>query len=81
MKKIKKLFLLVACMFGLSGISPVLVPFSIGEDHNLNAIVYATGVMFWLGLLLGIAGYIGLILILQKKKENVLKEKSKTFEM
>lgn len=73
--QIKKWFSLVMLAFAVSSVSVILVPFAVGKDGNLNSLGYAAGIMFWAGLLLGIAGYI----LLNKKaniqgKENTEKE-------
>lgn len=71
MKQIKKIYLIVIILFGVSSISPLLVPFSISKDGNMNIIGYITGIMFWTGLILGILGYI----LLEKKWKETFNRK------
>lgn len=60
--------------FAVSALSPVLIPFAIDKNGNLNSAGYAAGVMFWLGLAAGIAGYI-LIYLRYKKLRSGKKRK------
>ena len=61
--------------FAVSALSPVLIPFALDGDGNLNGAGYAAGGMFWLGMIVGIAGYI--LLYLQYKKKRTEKTKRK----
>ena len=64
----KKGFAGVLAAFAVSALSPVLIPFALDGDGNLNGAGYAAGAMFWLGMIAGIAGYILLYLQYKKKK-------------
>lgn len=66
MKGIKIRFILAAVFFGVSGISVLLTPFSITEDGGLGPAGYASGIMFWAGLILG--GTMYLLLSREYKK-------------
>lgn len=66
--RIRQKFLLVISAFCISVVTPVLIPFSIDKNGNLNTVGYVAGAMFWGGLLLGIAAY---ILLWRKAKEQI----------
>lgn len=66
MNLMRKRFAGVLAAFAISALSPVLIPFALDGDGNLNGAGYAAGGMFWLGLIAGIAGYI--LLYLRYKK-------------
>lgn len=66
--RIRRKFLLVISIFCISAVTPVMIPFSIDKKGNLNTLGYAAGIMFWGGLLLGIAAY---ILLWRKEKEQI----------
>lgn len=53
--------------FAVSALSPMLIPFALDGDGNLNGAGYAAGAMFWLGLITGITGYILLYLKYRKR--------------
>lgn len=54
----KKKFLLISVSFFLSATSLWMVLGAFDQAGNMNALGYAAGVIFWLGLFVGIAGYI-----------------------
>lgn len=56
MKQLKGVFLITSILFIISALSPILVPFSTGEDGMMNMIGYIAGAMFWMGLIPGIVG-------------------------
>lgn len=58
MKTAIKGFIGVLAAFAISALSPVLIPFALDNEGNLNAAGYAAGVMFWAGILAGTVGYI-----------------------
>ena len=66
--KIEYKFFFTVSAFVVSAISPVLVPFAIGADGNLNTMGFAAGVLFWAGILLGSICY---FLLFQKEKKNI----------
>lgn len=66
--KIKYQFLFTVLVFAVSALSPVLIPFAIGEDGNLNGMGFAAGMLFWAGILLGCICY---FLIFQKEKKQI----------
>ena len=68
MNLMKKGFAGVLAAFAVSALSPVLIPFALDGDGNLNGAGYAAGVMFWLGMIAGIIGYILLYLQYKKKR-------------
>lgn len=72
MKNIKLLFGLTAGFFFISAVSVLLTPFSVNENGSLETIGYVSGVLFWAGLILGIAAY--LMLIREYKKMAVAEE-------
>lgn len=69
----KKGFAGVMAAFAVSALSPMLIPFALNGDGNLNGAGYAAGAMFWLGLITGIAGYI--LLYLKYRKRGTKKAK------
>ena len=71
MNLMKKGFAGVLAAFAVSALSPVLIPcpVALDGDGNLNGAGYAAGVMFWLGMIAGIAGYILLYLQYKKKRQ------------
>lgn len=75
MNLMKKGFAGVLAAFFVSALSPVLIPFALDRDGNLNGVGYAAGVMFWLGLIVGIAGYILLYHQYKKKLTEKIKRK------
>ena len=75
MNLMKKGFAGVLAAFAVSALSPVLIPFALDGDGNLNGAGYAAGVMFWLGMIAGIIGYI--LLYSQYKKKRTEKTKRK----
>lgn len=56
--QMKKSFLMVLLAYLVSATSVILVPFAIGENGDLNMLGYISGAMFWIGLIVGIAGYL-----------------------
>ncbi len=74
MSLMKKGFAGVLAAFAVSALSPVLIPFALDSDGSLNGAGYAAGVMFWAGLLAGIAGYI-LLYLKYKKVERVKRQR------
>ena len=54
----KKKFLLISVSFFLSAASLWMVLGAFGQAGNMNALGYAAGAIFWLGLFTGIVGYI-----------------------
>lgn len=75
MNLMKKGFVGVMAAFAVSALSPVLIPFALDRDGNLNGVGYAAGALFWLGLIAGTAGYV--LLYLQYKKKRTEKNKRK----
>lgn len=75
MKRIEKILKTIIISFGISSISPLLVPFAIGEDGLLNIVGYVAGIMFWAGLILGILGC-----VLLKKAWERLQNKNSNIE-
>lgn len=76
MKQVVKLFKIVVILLGISSLSPLLVPFAIGEDGSLNVLGYISGVMFWAGLILAIIAYILLKKVWEKsqnEKESIVR--------
>lgn len=65
---IKEKFLLICFLFCVSAMTPILVPFSIGKDGNLNIVGYITGALFWFGL---VAGSIVYMLVYRKEKVRI----------
>lgn len=70
MKLIRKGFIGVLAAFMVSAVTPLLIPFALDGDGNLNGAGYAAGVMFWAGL---IAGCVGYALLYRKGKQNLPK--------
>lgn len=68
MKLIRKGFIGVLAAFMVSAVTPLLIPFALDGDGNLNGAGYAAGVMFWAGLIAGCAGY---ALLYRKEKEKI----------
>ena len=54
----KKKFLLISVSFFLSAASLWMVLGAFDQEGSMNALGYAAGAIFWLGLFVGIAGYI-----------------------
>ncbi len=67
METARKGFLGVSAAFMVSAVTPLLIPFALDSEGNLNAAGYAAGLMFWAGL---IAGCVGYVLLWRKEKEN-----------
>lgn len=60
MKRInqKSAFIIVYISFLVSALSTWLLPMAFDKTDHLSMAGYATGVIFWLGMLVGIVGYI-----------------------
>lgn len=56
-KTMTLLFAIVLTAFCISAASVLLVPFAIGKDGNLDTAGYLAGILFWAGLVTGMAGY------------------------
>lgn len=69
-KRIKTGFWGILGSFLVSAMTPVLIPFATDVNGNLTEAGYATGILFWLGLIIGIAGY---VLLSLKTKEQIAK--------
>ena len=54
----KRKFLLISISFFLSAASLWMVLGAFDQEGSMNALGYAAGAIFWLGLFVGIAGYI-----------------------
>ena len=67
----KKGFLGVMAAFAISAVTPILIPFALDSNGNLNSLGYAAGVMFWAGLALGCAGY---ALLYRKERGKITEE-------
>lgn len=67
----KKGFLGVMAAFMVSAVTPLLIPLSLDGSGNMTPMGYAAGVMFWAGLIVGIAGY---VLLYRVSKEKLPKE-------
>lgn len=64
--------------FTVSALSPVLIPFALDKNGNLNGAGYAAGVMFWVGIIAGIVGY---VLIYNQYKKICPEEKGKKISL
>lgn len=57
--KVRKIgFLGTTAAFLLSALTPLAIPFAVDGSGNLTGVGYAAGGIFWLGLVLGLAGYL-----------------------
>lgn len=70
METARKGFLGVSAAFMVSAVTPLLIPFALDSEGNLNAAGYAAGLMFWAGLIAGCAGYA----LLWRKSEKKMPE-------
>lgn len=58
--KIRRNFLFILLAFLISSSTVILIPFSMGNDGNLNGLGYVAGILFWVGMIAGTLGYIRL---------------------
>lgn len=72
-KKMMTLFRIDVLLFAISGIVPLLAPFSVNKNGDLTIVGYVSGIMFWLGLLSGIGVYIYLSRRCDEQLKNVKK--------
>lgn len=71
--KMRQYFLLVLGSFVLSAVSVLLLPFSTTETAKLTTIGYISGALFWIGMLVGITGYI----VLYRKNKEIFSQEEK----
>lgn len=70
MKKtaLKISFIITVLLYCISAATPILVPFAIDANGDMNIWGYVAGGMFWAGLLLGSILYVVLIFITRPKR-------------
>lgn len=66
---LKFLFGLSVFLYGISAMSPVLVPFAMDKNGIMNTVGYVAGAMFWVGVITGSIVYIILILKMKPKRK------------